>query len=775
MSAALPPDDRGATGESSANGLGQRLQRRFPALGRLGLAGPRQVPVIQQLTETECGAACLAMVLGYHGKSAGLEAVRQVCAAGRDGVNAADILAAASHFGLSGRGVKADLPDLSLLPPGSTILHWELRHFVVLAAVGKHHVEIVDPAVGRRRLPLSEVGRAWSGVALAFEPGGLFQRQPPAASGVYPAIKQLLVGSGLLRRILLMSVLLQLFGLGLPLLTGQVIDSVLPRGDLSLLTVMLAGLGLMVVFRSLSQLVRGHLLLHLGTLLDARLTLGFLDHLVSLPLSFFGRRSAGDLLMRLSSTALVREKLTSGALSGVLDGLMVIVYVGVLLLGNLAMAGTAIAAGLLDVAGFLLVRRRQRELAAEELHLEARAQGYEVELVTAIETLKSTGCEQRAVGHWSNLFVDQLNAKLRRERLAMVTDSVLAGLRLAGPLAILAVGAGQVLAGALSLGAMLALAAVATAFLQPLGDLVQTLLSFEQLRGSLDRMDDVLAATPEQAVLADGETRASARLAPRLSGRIRLERVSFRYQPGGPLVLSDVSLDIAPGQFVAIVGRSGSGKTTLANVILGLHPPESGRVLFDGLDLRAVDLRSVRQQLGVVNQSFGLFGLSIRENLTLIDPSLPLAAVERAARLACVHDDILDLPLGYETPLGDRGTSLSGGQRQRLALARALVRQPAVLLLDEATSALDAETEHQVQASLAGLACTRIVIAHRLSTVKRADVILVVEAGAGGGTIVESGSHASLLAAGGAYARLVAAQLEEDPEADVAAPIRAAP
>ena len=731
---------------------GPNLLERFPSLARLGL-GPRQrVPFIQQLTETECGLACLAMVLGHHGREVGLEQVRDVCGAARDGVTARDLVEAAGLLGLRGRGVRIEPPQLGLVPAGATILHWELNHFVVFAGLGQDHVAIVDPALGPRKVTREEFGRAFTGVALTFEPTDLFVRQRRKGP-LYPALKQLVLESGLLRRILLrillMSLVLQVFGLALPVLTGQLIDRILPRGDLPLLSVMLGGLGMLVVFRALGELVRGHLLMHLRTSLDARLTLGFLDHMVSLPFSFFQVRSAGDLMMRLNSNTLVREQLTSTALSGLLDGLMVMAYLLLLVVGSWPMALAAIIAAGLDVGIFLLVRGRQRDLTTQQVQAEAKAQGYEVEMLTGMETLKASGGEQRAVVHWSNLFIDQLNLRLARERLTVKTDAIVSALRMAGPLALLAVGAGEVLGRRLSLGGMLGLAAVAGEFLAPLGSLVHTLLSLETVRGYLERVNDVLDAEPEQS--------AGKRVAPRLSGHVALERVSFRYAAQAPLVVDEVSLDVLPGQFVALVGRSGSGKTTLASLILGLYPPSSGRIVFDEADLAELDVRSVRRQCGVVGQNLSLFGASIKDNITMGDPGVTMAEVEAAARLACVHDEIVEFPMGYETLLLDRGGAISGGQRQRLALARALVRKPAVLVMDEATSALDAVTERQVQGALDQLACTRIVIAHRLSTVKRADLILVLDQG----RIVESGRHAELLAKGGAYAALVASQIDD--------------
>jgi ATP-binding cassette subfamily B protein len=732
---------RGGRGKGS-------LIDRFPALARLGLSLSRRIPFVQQLTATECGPACLAMVLGFHGREVGMDQVRQACGVSRDGVSARALLDGAGLLGLRGRGVKAEVEQMRQLPPGATILHWGFDHFVVLAGVDAQGVEIVDPAVGRRRVTMADLRAAFTGVALILEPTDLFVRGRRRGA-LWPAIRDLALGSGLLRRIVILSLLLQLFGLALPMLTGQVIDRVLPRGDLQLLAVLLLGMGTLVGFRSLTVFTRGHLLLHLRTLLDARLTLGFLDHLVSLPLRFFQARSAGDLMMRLNSNSIVREHLTGAALSGALDGVLVVVYLGILLAANGALALAAFCAGALDVALFVLTRRRQRELLGQELTVQARAQGYEAEMFAAMETIKASGREQRVTSFWSNLFVDQLNVKLARDRLSIVTETLASAIRATGPLAVLAIGAWQVLDRELSLGAMLALAAVAGGFLEPLANLVQTLSSMELARAYLERVNDVLEAEPEQP--------AGRRIAPPLRGRIRLDRVGFRYDPRGPLAVRDVDLQIEPGQFVAIVGRSGSGKTTLANLLLGLHPPSEGRVLFDGIDLSELDLRSVRQQLGVVNQNFALFGSTIRENIALSDPSASLADVEAAARLACVHEDIAQFPMGYDTVLLDRGSAISGGQRQRLALARALLHRPSILLLDEATSALDAATELDVQQALQSLRCTRLVIAHRLSTIKDADLILVMEEG----RAVEVGRHEQLLERRGVYQKLVRAQLPE--------------
>ena len=706
----------------------------------------RRIPCVRQMEAADCGAACLAMVLGSFGKRVRLDELRKMTGTGRDGVNARSVLDAARAYGLKARGVRADVDGLPHLPRGS-VLHWEFSHFVVLERVARRGLRVIDPAHGRRLVPFEEVRRAYTGVAMVFEPTENLDRSGSPAKGTWRYLRPIVKQPRTLTRVIATSVVIRLVALALPLLTAVVVDEIVPRADRHLLLILGLGVAVVVGYQFLASFVRANLLLELRTHLDMRLTMGFVDHLVELPYAFFLRRSSGDLMMRMQSNSSVREILTTGSMSALIDGTFAIAYLALLFVVSVPIALLVLVVALLQAATMLLSWRRNQRLMSDSLEAQAKTQSYAYELLAGIETLKAAGAQQRAAEHWAGLFVDQVNVDVTRGRLTSLVDSVMSTLQIAAPLLILVGGAYQVVNGHITLGTMLAAAALGAGFLQPMATLVSTGLQLQLLGSYMERINDVLDAPREQH---------GRRLRPvgHLTGHLRADRVSFAYTPLAPLVVRDVSLDVQPGRHIGIVGRSGSGKSTLAHLLLGLYQPTSGRIEYDGADLAELDVGSVRRQLGMVTQHPYLFASSIRENIAITDPSLPLEAVVAAAKLACIHDDIAAMPMGYDTRLHDGGASLSGGQRQRLALARALVHRPSILLLDEATSDLDTVTEQIVYQNLAALSSTTIVIAHRLSTIRNADLIVVMDEG----RIVDSGVHDDLLERAAIYQNLVEAQ-----------------
>jgi ABC-type bacteriocin/lantibiotic exporter with double-glycine peptidase domain len=706
----------------------------------------RTIPCIRQLEDADCGAACLAMVLGYFGQHADLGELRDLTGADRDGVTALAIVNAARACKLRARGVKADIGDLRHLPRGS-VLHWDFSHFVVFERTARRGALIIDPAHGRRVVSAEDLRRAYTGVAIIFEPADDFDPDRAGGKGTWRYLRPMLRQARNLARVLVTSLFLRLAALGLPLLTALVVDEIVPRGDHHLLLVLLAGVGALIGYNFLSSFLRANLLLELRTRLDLGLTMGFIDHLVKLPYDFFLRRAAGDLMMRLQSNSAVRDILATGALSGVLDGSFASLYLVALFVISPLMAGVVLALAVLQVGTMVLSWRRNQRLMSSSLQAQADNESYAYELLAGIETLKASGAELRAADRWSGLFMDQVNIDLTRGRLMAAVEAVTSTLQVAAPLVILMVGAFQVLSGNITLGTMLSAAALGAGFLNPLATMISSGMQLQALASYMQRINDVLDTPREQ----HGE---QVRPAPRLSGLIRAADVSFAYGKLAPSVLSHISLEIQPGQHVGIVGRSGSGKSTLAHLLLGLYQPTSGCIEYDGQDLAGFDAGSVRRQLGIVTQRPYLFGSSVRENIALTNPELPLEAVVEAARIACVHDDIAAMPMGYDTQLHDGGSSVSGGQRQRIALARALVHCPSILLLDEATSELDTVTEQNIYTNLDAISATTIVIAHRLSTIRSADLIVVMDAG----RITETGTHDQLMARQGAYSTLVLAQ-----------------
>lgn len=717
-------------------------------MASVSILNRRSVPYIPQMESVECGAACLAMVLGYYGRHVPLPEMRQACSVSRDGVNALAILRAARAQGLDAEAFRTECEDLEDLPLPA-IIHWEFRHFVVLEKFDpKTGAHIVDPAGGRQRIPMERFNQSYTGVAIAFEPGPEFKTQ----SKVRPSLRKyrsLFLGNlPSLAHLLGLSFVLQLAGIIFPVGQQILVDRVIiPKQEPWLWGLGVALIGAMLV-QSLLTLARSWVLATLQTTMDVELLKGYVGHLMKLPIGFFLLRKPGDLIQRMDSNSSVQSMISSQAVSSVLDSFLVLGYGGLMLAYDLKLGLLVIAIGSLRFVFQALIRNYSRNLLSAELTASGNAGGALLESLNSIETVKAVGAESHMIRRWTDRMVERVNMGLRRQKLDITAGQAMSVISSLGSLAIFWMAGLEVLHSRMTIGVFSAFLSLRGLFLVPLGSLVSSFGQWQYLSSHLQRLDDIMESEPEPTGTYSPE---------RLEGRISLQSVSFSYAPGAPSVVQGIEVHIEPGEKIALVGPTGAGKTTLARLMLGMLIPSSGRILFDGRDLLEHDLPALRRRMGVVLQETFIFNDTVRANLTLNHPGLRLQDLQSATRLACIDSVIEALPQGYDTPLGENGAILSGGQRQRLALARALAHQPSILLLDEATSSLDRETESQVHKNLAAVGCTRIIIAHRLSTVMDADRILVLDEG----HILQVGRYEDLCSQEGLFQNLVTA-MERD-------------
>jgi len=684
------------------------------------------------------------MILNYYGYAINLTQCRKGLEVSRDGTSALAILKAARKFGLetNAYGVKVEKIAALKLP---VILHWKFNHFVVLENWSSQFIQIIDPAIGRHRIDHQEFSNNFTGVVLTFEPGENFELKANRLQfNLYQYFyKYISQYSGFVFQIAIASVIIQLLGLAFPLFTKFVVDSVLPLSSYKLLNYFALGFFFVVFAQVISNYLRSVALNYMQVRVDFSMMRDLFDHLLSLPLSFFHQRSNGDLLMRIGSSSLIRDTLTNQTLSVLLDIPLIIVYFVIILFQSPFFSLIVVLLGILQISIFAFSFKRMEILLKTDIAYRSEAQSYLVEVLSRIELLKATGKERYVDEEWSALLFKQLTASYKKNYLSILIETSHVALRNYSPLILLWIGAYLVITTNASLGTVLALNAFAILLLNPLSSLISNLQKIQLIDSYFERLDDIFDTQPEQP---------DNLLTLPLNGDIEVKNVSFSYSSELPLILKNISFSVKKGQKIAIVGETGSGKSTLLRLLLGLYPCKEGEILYNNnISLEAIDKRQLRRQIGSVLQDPKLFSGTIRKNISFGHTNLSLHDIVEASEIAAIDKEINQMPMKYETMVSEENAGLSGGQCQRIALARAVVSKPALLFLDEATSHLDLLTESIVDKNLNNLSCSRIVVAHRLSTIINADLIIVLHEG----EIVERGTHNSLLKLKGRYYNLV--------------------
>jgi ATP-binding cassette subfamily B protein RaxB len=681
------------------------------------------LPSILQTEASECGLASLAMISSYHGAHRGLSELRRQFAVSLKGATLKEIVGIADAIGLAARPLRLELDELGQLKC-PCILHWDLNHFVVLARVASGVAIIHDPAAGVRRMEVREVSRHFTGVAVEFTPT---ERFDPIKAAPRIAARQLLGRMSGLKQSLVMllslALAIELLAMMAPMFLGWVVDHALVSADRDLLTTLALGFLLLLGLQTGLSALRGWSLIGLNASLKVQSRANLFSHLVNLPTSFFEARHLGDVMSRFASQDAILQALTSEMVEAVLDGLMAVITLIVMFV----IAPDLAAIILLGAAVYALIRwvsyAPLRRASMEAIVWGARRDSHFLETLRGIRAVKLFGAQEERRTRWLNLLVETINRQVTSDKLRLrfkTSNALLLGLL---KVLVIWIGARKVLDGGFSIGLLLAFIAYKDQFLERVSEVINKTVDLSMLRLHAERLGDIALTAPENrgpCVLRAG---------PAVPSSIELRDVRFRYGDSEPWILDGLSVKFRRGESVAIVGPSGGGKTTLLKVLSGLVAPAEGEILINGEPLKSVGLDNYRAMLGVVMQDDQMFSGSIAENIAFFDTQMDMEWMITCAKDAAVHDDIMAMPMKYETLIGDMGTVLSGGQKQRALIARALYRRPGILLLDEATSHLDVDREMMVNATLRRSCLTRIVIAHRPETIRAADRVVALEAG----------------------------------------------
>ncbi len=723
-----------------------------PAIQVLSRTFWQALPFVEQQSSSDCGAACLATISLYWGKRFSINTLRSLADVDRSGASLKGIAKAAESLGYHARPVRASLSRLEA-QTNPWIAHWEGNHYIVVYRVKGDKVLVADPALSKQWLTRQQFLNGWTGYALLIDPTERLQATPNEKVTLNQFWGAVLPYRSLIGQIIGMSLLIQVFGLITPLFTQVILDQVVVQKSFGTLNVFALGLLLFSIWRVGVSATRQYMLDYFSNRFDLTLISGFINHTLLLPLKFFESRRVGDIITRVQENRKVQVFITRQAILAWLDALMAIVYVGLMFYYNWRL--TLLILGLIPpiVVLTLVATPLLRKVSREAFNTEAAESSLLVEMLSGVATVKAAAAEREIRWRWEDSFTSALNAQFRGQKLANSLQAMGGLINSVGSTALLWYGATLVIQGQLSIGQFVAFNMMIGNVINPILSVVNLWDELQEVLISVERLNDVFTTEPE-------ETPGRPMLIlPQVQGLVRFENVTFRYDPDGERnTLQNISFEATVGQTIAVVGRSGSGKSTLVSLLQALYHPTTGRILIDGHDIRHISPQSLRIQLGVVPQECFLFSGTILENITLYRSNFTLEQVTEVAKLAEAHAFIQDMPLGYNTQVGERGTSLSGGQRQRIAIARALLGNPRILVLDEATSSLDTESERRFQQNLNRICRDRttFIIAHRLSTVRHADSILVLDRG----HLVEYGTHEQLMAEQGIYYHLAQQQLD---------------
>jgi ATP-binding cassette subfamily C protein len=708
-----------------------------------------KTPTVLQMEAVECGAAALGIVLSYYNRIVPLAELRQACGVSRDGVTAANVLKAARNYGMIAKGFKKSLESLpSLRFP--YIVFWHFNHFLVVEGFGKDRVYLNDPALGPRTVSYQEFDQGYTGVVLVMEPGEEFQPGGQKPSLILALASRLRSSVGALLYCILASFLLVVPSLVIPAFSQIFVDNVLMGSRPDWLPYLLFGMLITVGLQALLTLLQLQYLRGLKIKLSVSLSSRFVWHVLRLPVSFYAQRFAGEISNRIRLNDEVADVLSGRLTLTVISAFMVIFFAIAMFQYDVVLTLIVIFFAAVNVLTLQWVSRHRVDANLRLVQEYGKASGIAIAGLQSMETLKASGLESDFFARWVGYYTKAINAQQELgliNRILGLLPPLLSALTAAS---LLMIGGWRVINGSLSIGMLVAFQLLMQSFQQPVNRLVQFGSTLQTLQGNLQRLDDVLTNEVDPQ-LQQQESSPLPSPSPRLHGYIDLKDLTFGYSPLEAPLIENFNLSIKPGQRIAVVGGSGSGKSTLAKVIAGLYDAWSGEIYFDGIARSDIPRSVLTHSIAVVEQDILLFSGTIRENLTLWDTTVSDRALHRACQDAAIHDVILSIPGGYDAQLLEGAVNLSGGQRQRLEIARALVNNPSILIMDEATSALDTETEKLIDQKLRQRGCTCLIVAHRLSTIRDCDEIIVLERG----KVVQRGTHEELWQQPGQYAQLI--------------------